>query len=631
MDKSSQLYENNLKLLSRIEPALAREVENIRPSGGIEVVTTQKGLPTVKIGTNFLHSRYDPLKEAARFTRAFDLSSASLVAVFGLGLGYHVLKIIKHLKPGQNLLILEKDIGILKTALQLIDLTEILQFEGLKLIVTPDLTEVKDEISCWLDITQLTNILTIEHPPSVLLDAPYYRQAGEILYALTSEKLRDTLTRMVLENLWMENILKNITTIVSCPGVSPLFGAFEDIPIFIISAGPSLGKNMVELKAAKGKGLLIAVDTALKPLLARGVIPDWVISIDAQPESFKDFEGVAREDIVLIADCIAYPEVIKNFKGPIMTSSTAKAEGKEREGLTFVVNPLVKWLEDRIGSRGHLQSGGSVATSAFDLARLLGGNPIIFVGQDLAYTGERMYVDGVAYVEERIKEHRGRLDEATLKEEYAEEIFRKRRKNLVNVPAIGGGEVLTDRMTLYAYLKWLEEGIPKVKAKCIDATEGGALIRGTEVMPLKEVIDQYCIHPQPIGRILKEAQSEYRPPDLKDLAKEMTGVISTLSYLEHICQQGIELTRRLSQHPSPQIIASLEEIDRQLKEKGSEVAFIGTAIQGISLSITRRSARKKDKQNVIADSLALYQGIWESSQYMRHLFIEAGKELSFCP
>lgn len=630
MAKSSKFYEPNFQLLKYIEPDLARKVANIQPSGEIEVIPTRQELPTIKIGNNFLHSRYDPLKEAVRFVQSFDLTSGNLIAIFGLGLGYHVLEIINHLKPGQKLLILEKDIGLLKTALELVDLRQILQLEGLKLIVTPDLAEAKDEISCWLDIVQLTNILTIEHPPSVLLAPAYYHQAKEILYAVASEKLRDTLTRMVLENLWMENILKNITSILSCPGVSALFGAFEDIPIFIISAGPSLTKNMNELKAAKGKGLLIAVDTALKPLLSREIIPDIVLSIDAQPESFKDFEGVNGEGITLIADCIAYPEVIKNFKGPIMFSSTGKAEGKEKEGLIFVVNPLVSWLEERIGSRGHLQSGGSVATSAFDLARLLGGNPIIFVGQDLAYTGERMYVDGVAYLEERIKEHRGRLDESTLKEEYAEEILRKRRKNLVKVPAIGGGEVLTDRMTLYAYLKWFEDGIPKVKAKCIDATEGGALIRGTEVMTLKEAIAQYCSHPQPIARILEEARSGYQIPDRKDLATEMTGVINTLSYLERICQQGIELTHRLSQDPSPKIIASLEDIDKQIKEKGAEVAFVGTAIQGVTLSIARASAqgKVKDKQAVIGRSLSLYQGILESSQYMRHLFTEAKKELS---
>ncbi|MEW5767747.1 MAG: 6-hydroxymethylpterin diphosphokinase MptE-like protein [bacterium] len=630
MDKDNQLYGNNLKLLRYIEPELARQVENIQPSGEIEVIPARQGLPTLKIGNNFLHSRYDPLKEAGRFIQAYDLSSASLIAVFGLGLGYHVLAMVRHLKPGKKLLILEKDFGILKTALQLIDLRQILQWKGLKLIVTPDLAETKDEISGWLDIVQLTNILTIEHPPSILLSPAYYHQAKEILYAVVSERLRDTLTRMVLENLWMENILKNITPILSCPGVSALFGAFEGIPIFIISAGPSLAKNMEELKAAKGKGVLMAVDTALKPLLSREIIPDIVLSIDAQPESFKDFEGVAGEDITLIADCIAYPEVIKNFKGPIMFSSTAKAEGKEKEGLTFVINPLVSWLEERIGSRGHLQSGGSVATSAFDLARLLGGNPIIFVGQDLAFTGERMYVDGVAYVEERIKKHRGRLDESTLKEEYVEEILRKRRKNLIKVPAIGGGEVLTDRMTLYAYLKWLEEGIPKVKARCIDATEGGALIRGTEVMTLKEAIAQYCAQPQPINRILEEVRSVYQVPDRKNLATAMTGVINTLSYLEHICQQGIELTYRLSHDPSPKVIASLEDIDRQIKEKGAEVAFVGTAIQGITLSIARALAqgKVKDKQAVMARSLALYQGILESSQYMRHLFLEAREELS---
>lgn len=45
----------------------------------------------------------------------------------------------------------------------------------------------------------------------------------------------------------------------------------------VVAAGPSLNKNINELKKAKGKSLIIAVDTALKPLLRAGIVPDMFL------------------------------------------------------------------------------------------------------------------------------------------------------------------------------------------------------------------------------------------------------------------------------------------------------------------------------------------------------------------
>ena len=46
-------------------------------------------------------------------------------------------------------------------------------------------------------------------------------------------------------------------------------------------------------------------------------------------------------------------------------------------------------VTEKIGDIGDVQSGGSVATSAFDILRQMGFSPIYLVGQDLAYTGRR--------------------------------------------------------------------------------------------------------------------------------------------------------------------------------------------------------------------------------------------------
>ena len=66
----------------------------------------------------------------------------------------------------------------------------------------------------------------------------------------------------------------------------------REMPAIIVSAGPSLNENIEELKKAKNKAFIIAVDTAMKPLLRNGIIPDMYAIIDGT----KPLELVAVEE-----------------------------------------------------------------------------------------------------------------------------------------------------------------------------------------------------------------------------------------------------------------------------------------------------------------------------------------------
>lgn len=50
----------------------------------------------------------------------------------------------------------------------------------------------------------------------------------------------------------------------------------------MVAAGPSLNKNIQVLKKAKNRLFILAVDTAVKPLIKAGIKPDAFITIDAK-------------------------------------------------------------------------------------------------------------------------------------------------------------------------------------------------------------------------------------------------------------------------------------------------------------------------------------------------------------
>jgi len=91
-----------------------RDLRDVPIPESIEQLEGRGGLPTLRIDGTLLHSQYRPEEEAQRFIDAADLDPARPVLVVGLGLGYHVLRLIDQ---GFNITVIEHDPAIAKLAL----------------------------------------------------------------------------------------------------------------------------------------------------------------------------------------------------------------------------------------------------------------------------------------------------------------------------------------------------------------------------------------------------------------------------------------------------------------------------------------------------------------------------------
>ena len=90
------LFEKNLKLLQKHDPALASRVKRHGPPENVSVSLSKEGLPVPQIAGTSLHSQYHPVKEAEQLTRGFEYDENSRTVVFGLGFGYHVLPLLEN-------------------------------------------------------------------------------------------------------------------------------------------------------------------------------------------------------------------------------------------------------------------------------------------------------------------------------------------------------------------------------------------------------------------------------------------------------------------------------------------------------------------------------------------------------
>jgi hypothetical protein len=133
-----------------------------------------------------------------------------------------------------------------------------------------------------------------------------------------------------------------------------------------------------------------------------------------------------------------------------------------------------------------------VAHLAFYLAQYLGCDPIIFVGQDLAFSDGLYYAPGTSY-EDVWQPELSRY--CTVEMKQWEQIVRDRYV-LRRVPDQQGNPIYTEER-LFMYLQQFERDFGQSAARIIDATEGGALKRGATPMTLAAAIEQFCQQPLP--------------------------------------------------------------------------------------------------------------------------------------
>jgi hypothetical protein len=473
---------SNLAALWATEPKIAELLEAALELPGLSVEKSKSGPPTVSVRTDdgralYLHSRYEPAKEAERLIESIAVQQKTTFYLLGLGLGYHLELLFERASSEAIFCIFEPDIQMIRAALEHRDLSKVIRSH--RLLWFCDL----DKSAVFRRLTPHTALIsvgseTIQHGPSIQLHDEFFKQVGIWLGEFASFCRTNMNTLLFNSEQTARNIARNIGWYAAASGINRLGGRYRDCPAVIVSAGPSLRKNKHLLKELENSAVLIAVQTTLQPLLEMGCEPHFVTSLDYHEICTRFFEKLpAKIRTELVAEPKATPRVLEMMTGPVNLIGNDFAEGLLRE------------MKLR---KPSLTSGATVAHLAFYLAEHLGCNPIIFVGQDLGFSDGLCYMPGTSY-EDVWRPELGRF--CTLEMKQWEQIMRD-RMILRKVPDYKGRSMYTEER-LFTYLLQFERDFGKSKARIIDATEGGAMKRGTEVMPLAEAIVKYCQKPLP--------------------------------------------------------------------------------------------------------------------------------------
>ena len=300
--------------------------------------------------------------------------------------------------------------------------------------------------------------------------------------------------------------LFNLYDAISQASIRELIAAFqsqnlEGIPAVVIAAGPSLDKNIEKLKDYKDKVFIICVDSAIRTALENHIRPNLIASVDPiKPATY--FDNAYGRNIPMISHVHTNPEIIRLHNGRRFYS----ADQGEYESWFFE-----KYQKDL----GAIVTGGTVANTGFSVARNLGFSTIIMIGQDLAYPDKKIHAnatDSEFDMEEGIKSGK-----------------------YFYVDGVNGDRVLTEG-NMCVYKAWYEEQIEKYpKLNIIDATEGGALIKGANTMTLQEALEKNCTGKMmDFASIIENAEYLLDADKQKD-AKER--FFNTFDEVQSVCQK----------------------------------------------------------------------------------------------
>jgi hypothetical protein len=478
---------------------------------------TRSGIKTLTfIEKNIrLHSAYDPLKEAKRSIADFDKKKSSLILVSGLGLAYHINELkIKY--PEISILVLEY-------SEEVINITKNIYPDYLKdtflIQSSSDLASIFED----LNISAFKGISHFIHRPSYQINQEFYDSiTGEIKQYISS-KISDMLTRYEFEEVWVKNIFKNIHHLFQSGSINDFKGKFNGYPGIIVSAGPSLRKNFHHLDEIKDKALIVSVDTAIKVLDKQNIQPHIVMTLDAQRHSQKHFQGLRNNNFALLADIVSYPPILRYYKGDKLLSTTSKFYTNLKGEAKRETTPSIDWIEKYTKPIGDIQSGGSVATSVFDLLLLLGCDPIIFVGQDLAYTGREIHCSGTHHNDSWLPKYNRLLNLNTINQK----VIRKRK--IKYVPGFGGNEDVISDFVFDLYKSWFEDSAKKVSVEVINATEGGAKIDNCKETTLSNLISTLPEQKKRPDEIIKSIIQKNKNSDSKKLKDGLTNAIENIN------------------------------------------------------------------------------------------------------
>jgi len=478
-------FTQNLQLLHKINPDLTDRLKNLTElSGNFELKESYSGDVNLFKDGFPIHSEEDPVQESIDIlSKSINREQNSITLLFGFGLGYLFKRFYKSYKG--KIIIYEPNIEILRIAFEIIDFSSELNHSRVLIVsTTQELEKFFDKIffynstakMCFLDYYRI-------HYSEALIEV---KNKFEDLHGIYQSNYNN-LNIKAFD--WLKVLIENLNFIPYHQDLHELKNAFKGKPAVVISAGPSLDKNIHELHKYRDKVIVFCVGTALKTVLKHGITPDFVLFIESfdNTHQIKDLDVSKLNLILQTLACNSYYQLnarkIYNYH--------VSTDRNNRYLASKIDVPIMEY-----------RSMGTVSITGVFSAKMLGCSPVILIGQDLAYTNNQCYSKDSVYSHFKIDNEGKIILSDNIKTHQNENELKSQIETLnktIKVKGWNNEEVYTS--TGYAlFIKYFEQIAKEYPDfNLINCTEGGAYLKGLEHKTLSEVLNEYAAQSEDIN------------------------------------------------------------------------------------------------------------------------------------
>mgnify|MGYP001618136739 FL=1 len=305
----------------------------------------------------------------------------------------------------------------------------------------------------------------------------------------SSEEMIQKSTRENLLKTWCENFGENLSSIKQGDTIAALVPeeAKKDPfcvlgPALVVGRGPSIFRNKhLELLAEKGfKGTVIATDGALLECLRRGVVPQYVVSVDGNREKIVQWYDDPLVDrhgsrITAILCCMVAHNVVERIEKagmPYCWFNPQFDDWRKNDSFTRI-QMLMTATERHPNGCPNVGCGGNAGTTAWVFAwALLRRSPVGLIGIDMGYYADTP-LEETAYYRQLMAGTKG--DAGLVSQAYS-----KMFNPYFNV------EVMTDpvfRQYRASWLRLLKDIPPMIRT--VNCSEGGCFFTDDRSVPLE--------------------------------------------------------------------------------------------------------------------------------------------------
>ncbi len=295
------------------------------------------------------------------------------ICIYGIGNALLIKNLAKHYK---HLFVFESEIELFILALSVVDLSEEL-FSGKIYLVDMKDDKMNLQLSILFDQYGTFEWLYLY---DMFANCNYYQNYFIDFLTLANHKCLDNIELVLRENASVDFImrcygqcLQNIPAMLE--GIpfqrilSERKNKFENA--IVVSAGPSLNKQLPLLRTYQEKAVIFCADGALNILLKENIKPDYILNLDFEDlpcKFFRNLEGC--ENSVFLLAATTHPSVVELLKN---------------QNKTLVISDISYYKYYRLEDFGYIDTGTHVSHFSYTMALALGFKNIIMIGQDLAF------------------------------------------------------------------------------------------------------------------------------------------------------------------------------------------------------------------------------------------------------